>query len=112
MECPANPTIRPRVGPYRTLAEIGRGEWAFAQQNGMMGKKLTAVRRPEARSDNGGTMVQKFAKLFWRERQILAQLDHPNIASCWTRELKPASPNMRWNSSTANRSTGTANSTR
>jgi non-specific serine/threonine protein kinase/serine/threonine-protein kinase len=67
-----------RVGPYRVLREIGRGgmgvvylaERADGEYERLVALKLIGT----------GVQRSKFAKLFWRERQILARLDHPNIA--------------------------------
>lgn len=67
-----------RVGPYRLLREIGRGGmgvvWLAKRDDGEY-ERLVAVKLI-----GGGSHGGKFAKLFWRERNILAQLDHPNIA--------------------------------
>ncbi len=67
-----------RIGPYSILREIGRGGMSI----------VCLARRDDGEYDRlvalkligNGVHRAKFAKLFWRERQILAQLDHPNIA--------------------------------
>jgi eukaryotic-like serine/threonine-protein kinase len=67
-----------RIGPYRVLLEIGRGG---------MGRVLLAERadgqfeqqvalKVVGGSQDGGEILQRFL----RERQILARLQHPNIA--------------------------------
>jgi len=67
-----------RAGPYRLIREIGRGGMGvvcLARRDDGEYDRLVALKLI-------GSSVHpaKFAKLFWRERQILAQLDHPNIA--------------------------------
>ncbi len=67
-----------RAGPYRILREIGRGGMGLvclAKRDDGEYERLVALKLI-----GGGIHRAKFAKLFWRERQILAQLDHPNIA--------------------------------
>ena len=67
-----------RAGPYRILREIGRGGMGvvcLAERDDGEYERLVALKLIGT-----GTHRGKFAKLFWRERQILAKLDHPNIA--------------------------------
>ena len=67
-----------RAGPYRILREIGRGGMGvvcLAKRDDGEYDRLVALKLIRS-----GVHRAKFAKLFWRERQILAQLDHPNIA--------------------------------
>ncbi|MGA8029838.1 MAG: serine/threonine-protein kinase, partial [Bryobacteraceae bacterium] len=67
-----------RAGPYRIIREIGRGGMGvvcLAQRDDGEYERLVALKLIGT-----GTHATKFAKLFWRERQILAKLDHPNIA--------------------------------
>ncbi len=67
-----------RVGPYRIIREIGRGGMGvvcLAKRDDGQYERLVAVKLI-----GSGVHRAKFAKLFWRERQILAQLDHANIA--------------------------------
>jgi serine/threonine protein kinase/tetratricopeptide (TPR) repeat protein len=67
-----------RVGPYRMLREIGRGGMGvvcLAKRDDGQYQLFVALKLI-----GNGVHGAKFAKLFWRERQILAQLDHPNIA--------------------------------
>ncbi|HZS56846.1 MAG TPA: serine/threonine-protein kinase, partial [Bryobacteraceae bacterium] len=67
-----------RAGPYRIEREIGRGGMGIvclAKRDDGEYERVVAlklIKSPERRG--------KFARLFWRERQILARLDHPNIA--------------------------------
>jgi non-specific serine/threonine protein kinase/serine/threonine-protein kinase len=67
-----------RAGPYRIIREIGRGGMGvvcLAKRDDGEYERLVALKLI-GRAMNPA----KVAKLFWRERQILAQLDHPNIA--------------------------------
>lgn len=67
-----------RAGPYRILREIGRGGMGvvcLAKRDDGEYQAFVALKLI-----GNGVQAAKFAKLFWRERQILAQLDHPNIA--------------------------------
>ena len=67
-----------RAGPYRIIREIGRGGMGvvcLAKRDDGEYERLVALKLIVS-----GVHREKFAKLFWRERQILAQLDHPNIA--------------------------------
>jgi tetratricopeptide (TPR) repeat protein len=67
-----------RAGPYRILREIGRGGMGvvcLAKRDDGEYQLFVALKLIR-----NGVHGAKFAKLFWRERQILAQLDHPNIA--------------------------------
>ena len=70
--------LPPRAGPYRIIREIGRGGMGvvcLAKRDDGQYERVVALKLIA-----GGVHGAKFAKLFWRERQILAQLDHPNIA--------------------------------
>ncbi|HEY7412835.1 MAG TPA: serine/threonine-protein kinase [Vicinamibacteria bacterium] len=74
----ADPLIGHRVGPYRVLAEIGRGG---------MGAVYCAVRDDDAFMKSVALKVMKAdlateyrREAFRRERQILATLQHPNVA--------------------------------
>jgi eukaryotic-like serine/threonine-protein kinase len=67
-----------RAGHYRILREIGRGGMGvvcLAKRDDGEYQLFVALKLI-----GNGIHGAKFAKLFWRERQILAQLDHPNIA--------------------------------
>ncbi len=67
-----------RVGPYRILREIGRGGMGIvclARRDDGVYDRFVALKLI-----GSGVHHAKFTKLFWRERRILAQLDHPNIA--------------------------------
>ncbi len=66
------------IGPYRIVAETGRGG---------MGAVYVAVRaddeyhrRVAIKLIKRGMDTDAIVQRFWRERQILANLDHPNIA--------------------------------
>lgn len=67
-----------RVGPYRIVREMGRGGMGIvylAERDDGEFRREVAIKLIPA-----GVHRPEFAKLFRRERQILAQLDHPNIA--------------------------------
>ncbi len=67
-----------RAGPYRIDHEIGRGGMGIvylAKRDDGEFERVVALKLIKTAGRRG-----KFAKLFWRERQILARLDHPNIA--------------------------------
>ncbi len=67
-----------RIGPYEVLSEIGRGGMGtvyLASRADDQFRKLVAIK--VVNPDNGAeTMIARFR----RERQILANLEHPNIA--------------------------------
>ncbi|MBV9303308.1 MAG: serine/threonine protein kinase [Acidobacteriaceae bacterium] len=67
-----------RAGPYRILREIGRGGMGVVYLAGRDDGEYERLVALKLIGD--GVHRAKFAKLFWRERQILARLDHPNIA--------------------------------
>jgi serine/threonine-protein kinase len=74
----ADPLVGRRVGPYRVLAEIGRGG---------MGTVYCAMRDDDAFHKSvalkvlqGGLQTDYHRESFHRERQILAGLQHPNVA--------------------------------
>ncbi|MCX6598315.1 MAG: serine/threonine-protein kinase, partial [Acidobacteria bacterium] len=78
MGSPAGPGIGQRLGAYRLEEEIGRGG---------MGTVYRAVRddgtfaqQVAIKVINGGLATADVQRRFRRERQILALLDHPNIA--------------------------------
>ena len=67
-----------RIGPYRLVRELGRGGMGvvyLAERDDGEYQQLAAVKLLQGSAQSG-----TFTKLFWRERQILAQLEHPNIA--------------------------------
>lgn len=71
-------TLPERVGPYRVLREIGRGGMGMvylAERDDGEFSRLVAIKLIR-----GGVREGEFAKLFRRERQILARFEHPNIA--------------------------------
>ncbi len=70
-----------RIGPYRVLRQIGRGGMGsvyLARRDDAAFQKEVALKliRPKAFGGAGEQMRQRFLA----ERQILADLDHPNIA--------------------------------
>ena len=96
-----------RIGPYRLVKELGRGG---------MGTVYLAVRSDDAFQKRVALKVLKrgmdtdaIVRRFRNERQILASLDHPNIAACSTAAPPPtACPTSSWSSSRGSRSTSTA----
>lgn len=77
-ETPSLETIPGRAGPYRIEREIGRGGMGIvclAKRDDGEYERTVALKLIKTSGNRG-----KFARLFWRERQILARLDHPNIA--------------------------------
>jgi serine/threonine protein kinase len=67
-----------RVGPYRVLHELGRGGMGIvyrAERADGEFDQVVALKLVRGGFDGGDTTVR-----FRRERQILAQLDHPSIA--------------------------------
>ncbi|MBV8897805.1 MAG: serine/threonine protein kinase [Acidobacteriaceae bacterium] len=71
-------TLPGRAGPYRIEREIGRGGMGIvclAKRDDGEYERTVALKLIKSSGNRG-----KFARLFWRERQILARLDHPNIA--------------------------------
>lgn len=75
---PAEQSPPERVGPWRILREIGRGGMGvvyLAERDDGEYRQLAALKLVR---DRRGSAV--FVDLFRRERQILAQLEHPNIA--------------------------------
>jgi len=73
-----NATLPLRIGPYRVLHEIGRGGMGavyLAIRDDDTYKKEVAIKIIGA-----GVVTEAAIKRFRHERQILANLDHPNIA--------------------------------
>jgi tetratricopeptide (TPR) repeat protein/predicted Ser/Thr protein kinase len=67
-----------RIGPYRLVRELGRGGMGIvylAERDDGEYKQFVAIKILQRSAQQAA-----FTKLFWRERQILAQLEHPNIA--------------------------------
>ncbi len=67
-----------RVGRYRIIREIGRGGMGavyLAERADEQYKKQVAIKLIKRGMDTDAVLRQ-----FWRERQILAGFDHPNIA--------------------------------
>lgn len=67
-----------QVGPYRLVREIGRGGmgtvWLAERTDGNLNRQV-ALKLPHV-ALTGSQLVERFA----RERDILAELEHPNIA--------------------------------
>ncbi|MGH9582626.1 MAG: protein kinase domain-containing protein [Bryobacteraceae bacterium] len=73
-----NTSLPEHVGPYRIVREIGRGGMGIvylAERDDGEFHRAVAIKLIQS-----GVRNADFAKLFLRERQILAQLEHPNIA--------------------------------
>ena len=74
----APPASGSLVGPYRLIRELGRGGmsvvWLAEHADGLI-KRRVALKLPILRVDNS-TVAERFA----RERDILADLTHPQIA--------------------------------
>jgi eukaryotic-like serine/threonine-protein kinase len=67
-----------RIGPYRVLSEIGRGGMGavyLAERDDQEYRKRVAIKLVRGDADSA-SVVRRFRQ----ERQILAELDHPNIA--------------------------------
>ena len=80
-ELSPQPDVRPvsRVGPYRILEEIGRGGMGavyLAERDDDQFRKRVAVKLLPAWSATDAHRVRRFVE----ERQILAALEHPDIA--------------------------------
>jgi len=67
-----------RIGPYQLLRPLGRGGMAsvwLAREERAQGERHVALKLAHVSSPHSG-----FAERFEREQQLLAALDHPNIA--------------------------------
>ena len=77
---PAQPEAAPeRIGPYRLLRELGSGGMAsvwLAERTDMLQGRQVALKLPHGAWRRAG-LAERMA----REREILATLNHPNIAS-------------------------------
>ncbi|HEV7715218.1 MAG TPA: protein kinase, partial [Steroidobacteraceae bacterium] len=80
-KAPATPARLPpgtAIGPYVIEEEIGRGGmgsvWRARRGDGVL-KRMVALKLPHVGS-HGDELMERFA----RERDILAELSHPNIA--------------------------------
>jgi len=74
---PSAPTMR-RIGPYRVHRELGRGGMGvvyLAERDDGQFRRLVAIKLLRASPD-----AEELRSRFLAERQILASLDHPNIA--------------------------------
>ena len=74
------------VGPYRLLRELGHGGmgevWQAERADGSLKRKV-ALKLPHV------TWAPALAERFAREREILASLEHPNIARLYDAGLDP-----------------------
>src|SRR5262245_2635065 len=67
-----------RIGPYKLIREIGHGGMGtvyLAARADQQYQKRVAIKVIKAGMDN-----EEVVRRFRRERQILASLDHPNVA--------------------------------
>jgi serine/threonine protein kinase len=67
-----------RIGPYRVIEEVGRGGMGavyLAERDDQEYRKKVAIKLVRGDADSA-SVVRRFRQ----ERQILAELDHPNIA--------------------------------
>jgi TolB-like protein/Tfp pilus assembly protein PilF len=67
-----------RIGPYRVLSEIGRGGMGtvyLAERDDREYRKQVAIKLVRGDAESAAVV-----RRFRQERQILAELDHPNIA--------------------------------
>ncbi len=74
---PPPPTVR-RIGPYRVHRELGRGGMGvvyLAERDDGQFRRLVAIKLLRGSPD-----AEELRSRFLAERQILASLDHPNIA--------------------------------
>jgi len=75
---PAAPPAGTRFGAWRTIREIGRGGMGvvyLAERDDAEFDKRVALKCVQANAEDTET-----ARLFRREREIIARLEHPNIA--------------------------------
>ncbi|UCC83559.1 MAG: tetratricopeptide repeat protein [Gemmatimonadota bacterium] len=73
-----DPTVGERVGPYRIVGELGRGGMGVVY----LGERDDGVfrRRVAIKVIRAGADAAEMHRRFQAERQILASLEHPNIA--------------------------------
>ncbi len=80
-----------RIGPYRLLRAIGSGGmaevWQAERDDGAF-RRTVAIKLLFRHV--GGAQGESFAQRFTRERDILASLDHPNIARLHDAGVTPA----------------------
>jgi serine/threonine protein kinase len=99
-----------RIGSYQIIEHVGEGgmgEVYRALRADDQYEKEVAIKLVRAGIDSRFTLGR-----FKAERQILANLDHPNTRACWTAALpRRANPTLLWNMSEAAPSTNTATST-
>ena len=75
---PRDALVGARIGPYRIVREIGRGGMGtvyLAERDDHEYRKQVAIKLIRGDVDSAVILAR-----FRRERQILAELDHPNIA--------------------------------
>ncbi len=73
-----DPAVGERIGPYRIVGELGRGGMGVVY----LGERDDGVfrRRVAIKIIRGGADAAEMHRRFQAERQILASLEHPNIA--------------------------------
>ena len=99
----ADPLVGVRLGPWRVLDVLGRGGMGTVYLAERADGRLRAARRVEARPRRDAARGRD---RFAAERQILARLEHPNIARLLDGGAPPtACPTSSWSTSTARRST-------
>src|SRR6056297_381956 len=75
---PDSPDVRgQRIGPYRLLREIGRGGMSVVY---LAEREAPYRQRVAVKLLRPGLVTSDLVRRFLAERQILATLDHPNIA--------------------------------
>jgi serine/threonine-protein kinase len=81
LDAPVEADAPTQVGPYSLLRPLGRGGmasvWLAERQDGQL-KRQIALKLPHASGLPGS--AERVARWVARERDILAQLEHPNIA--------------------------------
>lgn len=71
----------PEIDRYRVIREIGEGGMAIVYQAEQIGDDFTRQAAVKVLRGTGG--AKRFLRRFLRERQILAGLSHPNIATLY-----------------------------
>ncbi len=78
------------VGPYRLLRELGTGGmgvvWLAERADGLMAQRQVALKLPYGSTWMAGS---ELATRIGREREILATLEHPNIARLYDAGVAP-----------------------
>ena len=84
-------TLGTRVGPYEVLAAIGQGGMGevYRARDTKLGRDVALKILPEAFADDPERLAR-----FEREAQVLASLNHPNIAGIYG--LEDSGGTKRW----------------